>query len=779
MIKFCDVGKTYISKSKNRVEALKNVNFQLGESGMVFILGKSGSGKSTLLNLLGGLDKPTVGNIEVDGVSMNAFKQSDFESYRNSYVGFVFQEYNLLDDFNVKDNIALALQLTKDANIEQKVIDALKQVELGEQYLTRRVGELSGGEKQRVAIARAIVKDSKIILADEPTGNLDSETGESIWTILKTLSETRPVIVVSHDRESAEKYSDRTIEIADGKVIADNGVVKEEDKTVQQNKFVPVKNRLSFAMCLKMGFNSLVKHKARTVSLVLVSVFTLCAMLISQLVLTFIPERAFIKHINKHNPEFITVTQGYETEEAFHRVEDTPNLSTLQYLKENSQTQEWGYAENKQQLLDFGFEFIGDAQELDLQSFYISENALNSIYEASEQYPMYTSDAVLIDGKEELIFSDTFPAEKLIGKKVRLSLSGLQSNKFFTLAGVIKSVNITLPSFFAMEQFEGRTNEFLMPAILNIDGVNKKLHQLSQRIPTYYKMITEDGEIDPSTQQIVLAENEIVIDWSTVTEFTGLNEVTTESIHNILGKSFAIKYIDSSGQTRIDLGQCKIKGVIKSTDRDDSIYLNEIVLRKLVRAYNRKIIVRTDSVKNISQFVLTLRYDHGGFIQDVGSVQDEKGNDMSIVDSIVNFDAIKEFAVILLIICIVLVAVIILLTINLISFSITNRRKEIGILSAIGASSWDITKIFILETLILSVIIAVIALSLTFASIAIINTVYSHGALKLVQNLTFCTFDPYAILTLLGVCFVLLPLFALIPTIRIAKLKPIDAIRVL
>lgn len=139
MIKFTDVGKTYVSKSKAQVQALKGVSFELSANGMTFILGKSGSGKSTLLNLLGGLDKPTVGQIEIDGTSMQSFTQADYESYRNSYVGFVFQEYNLLDDFNVKDNVALALQLSKDINVEEKVVEALKQVELSEEYLTRRV----------------------------------------------------------------------------------------------------------------------------------------------------------------------------------------------------------------------------------------------------------------------------------------------------------------------------------------------------------------------------------------------------------------------------------------------------------------------------------------------------------------------------------------------------------------------------------------------------------------------------------------------------------------
>ena len=202
MIKLRDVGKTYVSKSGHEVRALKNVNFELGNVGMVFILGKSGSGKSTLLNILGGLDVATDGEVIVDGTSMKNFTQLDYDGYRNGYAGFIFQEYNLLDDFDVKENIALALQLEQDADIDGKVAEALRQVELPEEYLTHRVGELSGGEKQRVAIARCLVKNSKIILADEPTGNLDSSTGTSIWNLLKKLSQKQLVVVIARARRN-------------------------------------------------------------------------------------------------------------------------------------------------------------------------------------------------------------------------------------------------------------------------------------------------------------------------------------------------------------------------------------------------------------------------------------------------------------------------------------------------------------------------------------------------------------------------------------------------
>ena len=222
MIKLTNVGKTYVAKSKSKVEALKGVSLDLGENGMTFILGKSGSGKSTLLNLLGGLDRPTFGSIQVDGADMSSFTQTDYDDYRNRYVGFVFQEYNLLDDFNVKDNVALALRFASEVNVEERVVRALEQVELGEQYLTRRVGELSGGEKQRVAIARAIVKDSKMILADEPTGNLDPQTAWDIMMLLQEVNKSgTTVVVVTHNNDIVDVMKKRVVTLEEGSLVHD------------------------------------------------------------------------------------------------------------------------------------------------------------------------------------------------------------------------------------------------------------------------------------------------------------------------------------------------------------------------------------------------------------------------------------------------------------------------------------------------------------------------------------------------------------------------------
>ena len=220
MLETKELVKIYKPKKGIPVKALNKISLKFPEKGMVFLLGKSGSGKSTLLNVLGGLDKYDGGEIIIKGVSSKNFKQQHFDSYRNTYVGFIFQEYNVLDEFSVGANIALAIELQGRRASDSEINDILKQVDL-EGFGARKPNELSGGQKQRVAIARALVKKPEIIMADEPTGALDSVTGKQVFDTLKKLSETKLVIVVSHDREFAEQYADRIIELSDGQVISD------------------------------------------------------------------------------------------------------------------------------------------------------------------------------------------------------------------------------------------------------------------------------------------------------------------------------------------------------------------------------------------------------------------------------------------------------------------------------------------------------------------------------------------------------------------------------
>lgn len=238
MIEVKNLTKIYKSKKKNNCVALNKISFSLPDKGLVFIIGKSGSGKSTLLNMLGGLDSVSSGKIHVFGNNIHKFSESKLYSYRSNMVGFIFQDFHLLDDLTVEENIIVSLKLER-IEIKDQVNKVLKQVDL-EGYNNRYPNELSGGQKQRVAIARALIKNPNIILADEPTGNLDSNTTKQIIKLIKKISKDKLVIIVSHNLYDAYDYADRIIELSDGRILNDLEINNEysNDIKVEHNKLV-------------------------------------------------------------------------------------------------------------------------------------------------------------------------------------------------------------------------------------------------------------------------------------------------------------------------------------------------------------------------------------------------------------------------------------------------------------------------------------------------------------------------------------------------------------
>lgn len=259
MIELLNVNKTYTSKSKIQVKALDQINLQFNSKGLVFILGKSGSGKTSLLNIIGGLDSANSSKIRINGIELKRFDERTCAEYRNSYIGFVFQEYNLMNNLNVYDNIALSLQLQKKAVTDEIIQKVLEDVELNG-LEKRQLDELSGGQKQRVAIARALIKDPVILLADEPTGNLDSETSIQIFELFKKLSKNKCVIVVSHDAEYAHQYADRIIELSDGHIIKDTNPKINDELVVIPEK---IRAKLPFSLIWKMSFGNILNNKLR------------------------------------------------------------------------------------------------------------------------------------------------------------------------------------------------------------------------------------------------------------------------------------------------------------------------------------------------------------------------------------------------------------------------------------------------------------------------------------------------------------------------------------
>lgn len=268
MLKLNNIKKNYETGNES-VKALKGISIEFRENEFVSILGPSGCGKTTLLNIIGGLDHYTSGDLIIDGISTKKYKDRDWDTYRNHRIGFVFQNYNLITHQSVLSNVELALTLSgvDKQTRRKKAIEVLEKVGLKDQ-MHKKPNQMSGGQMQRVAIARALVNDPDILLADEPTGALDTKTSVQIMEILKEISKDRLIIMVTHNPDLAEKYSTRIINLLDGEVTSDSkpySSKKEEKEKIKEEKRKAKKTSMSFLTAMNLSLNNLMTKKGRTI----------------------------------------------------------------------------------------------------------------------------------------------------------------------------------------------------------------------------------------------------------------------------------------------------------------------------------------------------------------------------------------------------------------------------------------------------------------------------------------------------------------------------------
>ena len=263
MLQLQHISKVYHTGNQE-FHALKDISIRFRENEFVSILGQSGSGKTTLLNIIGGLDQYTSGDLLIQGKSTKQFKDRDWDSYRNHTIGFVFQSYNLIGHQTALSNVEIAMTLSGVSKAERKkrAIEALERVGLKD-HLYKKPNQMSGGQMQRIAIARALVNNPKVVLADEPTGALDSETSLQIMELLKDIAKERLVIMVTHNPELAQKYSTRIVQVLDGNILSDSNPCEPTEETKQVDiQFT--KTKMSFITALVLSFNNLLTKKGRT-----------------------------------------------------------------------------------------------------------------------------------------------------------------------------------------------------------------------------------------------------------------------------------------------------------------------------------------------------------------------------------------------------------------------------------------------------------------------------------------------------------------------------------
>ncbi|MBO5375876.1 MAG: ABC transporter ATP-binding protein/permease [Bacilli bacterium] len=845
MITVKNVTKVYKAKKGLEVTALKNININFDRTGMTFILGKSGSGKSTLLNLLGGLDTPTSGEILFNTESLSKYKAKDYDNYRNNYIGFVFQEYNLLDKYNVYENVALPLKLQNIKDYDTKVLEVLEKVGIKD-LKDRKINELSGGQKQRVAIARALVKNPKVILADEPTGNLDSESSKIVFELLKELSKDILVIVISHDEESAKIYSDRTIYIKDGEIInefSNNENVSKIDLTSKSSK-------LNIKDSLYIAFKNTFNRKGKLLLSILLISITISLFGLSIMQKYIRDKDEAIRLLDKYNANYIRVNKLVKSNFSsgplkgpYRNTYDIKNLDDKDYetIKEKYKLDfkkaNYLYGEqgkipllkpislseeenSSNTFLDyyvmssasafveldedaFDFKIIGrkpsNYEEIVINKTYADylikngtylyeEEFENSIYDYrnirdntsslgerkiykpnsydeivnSNEYIAYGFGRVKIVG---IIDEDLSKFDNLLSSKLKDSLN---SRTDINIELEMKSV----ANFYTLKGFK----ENFDPKITNINYVdlsyenNSKLITLEEdKFNTYD--LKEKEVIVPfdylniySNQQFEKQLNEYIISNMDINPSLGSNYYKEEFItkyikdNNIIGTNIKIVTYENELEEVTNF-------TIKDIKEIDNYIVNSNDVSKI--KYNFITYLETNNISDIKEALNTMEID---------------GNEYILDNEIITMIASDSFPIRLISVYVIVIALFFLLfallqLFNYINVTILDNKKEIGILRSMGTSKIDISKIYVIQGIIVASISYIVSLILCNLYAKFENTVF-FSSLK-----SFTEYDVRLIgirwqsaLLMLAVLVIIILLASISASQKIAKMKPIDAI---
>lgn len=856
MIELKNISKTYKSKKAKSTIALKDVSIKFQEKGLVFILGKSGSGKSTLLNILGGLDKYDSGDLIINEKSTKNFTNKDFDAYRNTHIGFVFQDFNLLENYSVEKNISLSLELQNKKTNKEEIENALKIVGL-EGFGKRKINELSGGQKQRVAIARALVKNPNVILADEPTGNLDSVTGKQIFELLKELSKEKLIVIVSHDNDNAEKYADRIIELKDGTIIADSD--KNKDKYENSEKFNLVSAKLPFKYSLKMGLGNLIHKKVKLFFTILLTAFAVTCLGVMLSATSFDLTEEHIKTLVKNNEYEMSVFSFDKVFDAEQMIKDQiANLfgsgieaETIEIADEKIKEVEEKTDLNwyKQVILtqnqeSANFKYVNDVT---YSSVYYTDYSMLLFVESDENNAKLIQDKLigrLPENKDEIVIP-SYIADNIIQSGIKLKKESkdkeaeiykpltynqiISDDKYIQIDGLDKSVKIVGIIEYDMSEYEVLktvsydeyyngiisveaeyielfsnvkysrvyvTNDFISSLNLKENNTlstaskmsyNDKIHiagqiaYISEKIQAYDGTNLKDFE--------TLNDNKILIDLNILNDITDndftkqydkyleTNMFVTESDVNnfikgyikdnkIIGKILKTniaedKIVNSSENYK----EYEIAGVIIKETTVPTVYYNKEIVNGLIQEN-----IYTDSIFTEVKNETELRELFSKYPMDKSDTILYSKYTNGILNSLiftVILKAVGQYGTIFFLIFAII------LLVNFISSSVSYRKKEIGILRAIGCKSKDILTMFIVES------VSLIALSLLISNkliTFIVQKINTALGLFMSNDVSFLNYGTEEQMTMIGITLLIVIVANLIPIRKVTKMKPIDAI---
>ena len=828
MIELKNITKIYKSKKGEKVTALNDISLTFDNKGMTFILGKSGSGKSTLLNVIGGLDKYDSGDMIILGKSSKEFKQSDFDCYRNTYVGFVFQEFNVFEDFALYINIMLSLHLQQKEINEEEIDKLLKKLDLFE-IKKRKINELSGGQKQRVAIARALIKKPKIILADEPTGNLDSKTGKQVMELLKEISKETLVIVVSHDEKSATQYGDRVITIKDGKI--DNDTQKNKKYTNIKNDYKIINSNLPFKTSFKLGIKSLTHKKIKLFFAIILTSFTLVFLGCTNTLLNFNEAKEHAKLLKDNKDQFVQIEKRHYTDNLPIQLvmdDDTMKKITDKYGK--------GYDVYKYYEDEIGFLDIFSILHISGSVNEVEENYV-SIVPTSDISKIAkgkligrnaTSSNEIVISKEiaDLIVKQGIEVHELVGNISHTfkpkTIDEILNTKYTYYFGSLGSVKIVGIFEYDMKKVSNLYRDTIYVSndfINNLKTPNTSTLNISFdsniSISDYQKPYDNDISVLFLKSDIVyfdgnnfvkrnsLKENEVVLNLDlllSIDESDTFYDDRNNYVSNFLDyetgiKKFYSNYIKDKGYIgrKVTLDICYgdySEGQCDMVERFDNLVVVGVYVPSLSESNDEDIYYsghffsaqqldkyKSEPFQKYSiLYPMTEQKDFEKTLNDFPYSEHEFGVKTSYSNQVENFkdfylikDFIIDFIRMAFYVDLVFLVFTIILITNFMFNSVSYRKKEIGILRALGSKNTDVLKIFLWEGIVITLISGIIGSYLLILVTNFLNS-YFDTVLPLF-NAHIMQF-----IFIFAVVFAITFISSVLPILKITRMKPIDAI---
>ena len=815
MIKLININKYYKSGSET-YHALRDINLEFGDSGMHFIHGKSGSGKSTLLNVLGGLDKYDSGDLIIDNVSTADFSRRDFNTYRNTYIGFVFQEFNVLKGLSVYENIALSLEL-QHMNVKhnhdkiQEIIDKVGLTGLE----NRMMNQISGGQRQRVAIARALIKNPRVIIADEPTGNLDSKNSKMVMDLLKELSKDHLIIVVTHSDTLAHEYADRLIEIRDGSVTKDTGNNGGLDKDLVLDPVkVPVKTSLTLSL------KSIFKNKMRFIVMILLFALSLTfAGVVVNLSLAD-TTKVYSEYQNEYGNFVINInkkylSRGIEANTAFFDYE------LLEY-QEKYNKDENGHIKVLKGM-DYYIPIDENATTEDpfwinhIQRIHLYDNKILSNFEFLHGKHTNASNAVTITDylADNLIYQNYFgdaveSREDLIGAEIRSD----DMKEPFVIRGIIKTnyedfLTRDLTDSKIWSAFQDNlvfyssmfTNQEKYAAIYSssnfeefyddviFDLINKKGYCEDVKITTYDKA---KGTVHASmgkepTQPKEGNPTQIAVTTGFLKKVTGLDGDIDELFNKIY---FEVTYEKTVGNYVTEYMYAIVYlNAVRRVPTSLSCVVTDII-------EDDEAVIYTPALKNTQLFtrMLSSSYGEGGFatlISDTldGSEEIINANSTAYREMIENDILISNqaFQKVLLVddfinnnlwlfigIFFVFGLFSVLLIFNFVIINIKNSTRDIGIYMSLGLSGFRISLIYLFQVIIMGLCAFVLAAIAVVVFLLVLDIRFTALA---AVNLTIINITALGMIAILGISIIVPVAAVIIPLLDLSRKHPVDVIK--